>query len=380
MKLDLPDAVMIHVFFQHTNASYERQANFLLRTGGNYDWAKIKNAIDVLYPNTMVKVSPSFSKGTGYRGRAAHEVQHSSQWTSSDWTIPDLQDTSISWDEWLCDNDPIEMLAEQTFADTRDDTFIPEQLARDLVGCFNTHRENRQKLAKAVQARGYYARGKGKGKGGDRGAGRGGKKGKGKGGKSSGKNRARGGLSLQELKAKTACAECGAVGHWKDECPNRKSNLTHHTEYRQDEPDEAEWQDYEGRDEREWEWDDADWDFWHFWKEEAQSYVPEASRSSHAASRPLKPQTDEEAANDPETLAEIRELKRKAMPSSSIGLKTSSPKTAAPKQVKQVRNIYVEQNAKTQIETEHDSKDSLFSDEFLDTSDQPPSRDHLLRQ
>ena len=316
----------------------------------------------------MVKVSPSSSKGTGYRGRAAHEVQHSSQWTSSDWTIPDLQDTSISWDEWLCDNDPIEMLAEQTFADTRDDTFIPEQLARDLVGCFNTHRENRQKLAKAVQARGYYVRGKGKGKGGDRGAGRGGKKGNGKGGKSSGKNRARGGLSLQELKAKTACAECGAVGHWKDECPNRKSNLTHHTEYRHDEPDEAEWQDYEGRDEREWEWDDADWDFWHFWKEEAQSYVPEASRSSHAASRPLKPQTDEEAANDPETLAEIRELKRKAMPSSSIGLKTSSPKTAAPKQVKQVRNIYVEQNAKTQIETEHDSKDSLFSDEFLDTS------------
>jgi hypothetical protein len=33
---------------------------------------------------------------------------------------------------------------------------LPEDVARELHTCFSTHRENRQRLAKAVQARGYY--------------------------------------------------------------------------------------------------------------------------------------------------------------------------------------------------------------------------------
>ena len=38
-----------------------------------------------------------------------------------------------------------------------------------------------------------------------------------KGGKAS-KGRSRG-MSLDELKVQTAWAECGVMGHWKDECP-----------------------------------------------------------------------------------------------------------------------------------------------------------------
>eukprot|EP00913_Durusdinium_trenchii_P008023 g7523.t1 len=370
--LDLPDAVMIHVFFQHTGASNERQANFLLRTGGQYDWAKIKAAIDILYPNTTVRVPASGAKASGYRGRAAHEVH----WSSSDWQLPDLQDPSIVWDSWLYENDPVEMIAEQTLYEAVDENLIPQNLARDLTACFNTHRENRRQLARAVQARGYYVRG-GKGKSGgrgkgDRGKGRGGKKGKG--GKSAG-GKTRGGLTLQELKAKTACAECGAIGHWKEECPKRQSNLTHHTEYREPdpyyEPDFEEY-DYDADEQAYEEWDPETWDQWQ----------EEAPRSSHAAGR----QTDAAAAVEEENLRAIHALRKKvsqaaplAGPSKSTSATTSKtappakvppvmPKTppVMPKQVKQVRNVYVEQSKHDIVEEQGFNKHSLYSDEFVD--------------
>ena len=81
--LQIPDAVMIHFFFIHSGASTERQANLLLRTQGEYDWKKLKTAIDILYPNVVVRNTGGAGKGDSHRGRGAHEVHHSDQWT--DW-------------------------------------------------------------------------------------------------------------------------------------------------------------------------------------------------------------------------------------------------------------------------------------------------------
>ena len=116
--------------------------------------------------------------------------------------------------------DPAERLAEN-FDNCE---ALPEDLARELRTCYNTHRENRQRLAKAVQARGYYVGGKSTGKSGkskSKGKGKGGGK---KGGPSGKGGRARG-MSLDELKAMTACAQCGQRGHWKGDaaCPGAKT-------------------------------------------------------------------------------------------------------------------------------------------------------------
>ena len=275
--LEIPDAVMIYFFFQHSNSNMDRQANLLLRTGGEYDWPKIKQAIDLLYPNVVVRHGGQ--AGKGYRGRGAHEAQqqqhsesYQNDWT---WAVPEPGDDAASIEDWIYNNDPIEALA----GDQGDVSLLPEPLARELHGCFNSHRENRQKLARAVQARGYYVKGKGKGgkKGGksksSKGKGSGGSKGKkGSGGKARG-------MSLEELKASTACSECGQIGHWHDdpECPaRRKSNVVGSGDGHQAEPAGGE----------------DEYGYYHEWDETYEGdewaeewYEQEAPRSSNAASR-----------------------------------------------------------------------------------------------
>ena len=216
-NLVIPDEVMVFFFFEHTQLSFERQANLLLRTGGEYDWKKMKQAVELLYENVQVRGGRDRDPGRdgpprGRQGRAAHEAHH--EWNTDLWKVPDPSATEHQVDAWLCDHDPVEALA-----DVEPDE-LPEEVARELHECFATHRENRQRLAKAVQARGYYVGGKGKGKdtkGRDKGKG-----GKGKGGKKGG-GKARG-MSLEELKSKTTCSECGLRGHWRGdpECKGSK--------------------------------------------------------------------------------------------------------------------------------------------------------------
>ena len=215
--LTIPDAVMVYFFFEHSNASHERQANLLLRTNGAYDWSLIKKAVDLLYPTVTVRPGATAGKGGYGRARGAHEVQNDA-W-SGDWPMPEATDPQL--DEWLEYYDPVEHIAEN-FAYDDAEAPLPEELARELHTVFTSHRENRQKLAKAVQARGYYVKGKSKGKGK-----KGGKTAKG-GGKGKKGGKTRGGLTLEELKAKTACGDCGQVGHWHGDaaCPMRKANMT----------------------------------------------------------------------------------------------------------------------------------------------------------
>ena len=110
--LTIPDEIMIYFFFEHTAASSERQANLLIRTGGVYDWKKIKAAVELLYPTTTVRTVGREPYQGGNRGgkRGAHEVHH--QEVSTDlWQVPDAHATEEQVGNWLYDYDPVELLA-----------------------------------------------------------------------------------------------------------------------------------------------------------------------------------------------------------------------------------------------------------------------------
>ena len=121
-----------------------------------------------------------------------------------------------------------------------------------------------------MKARGFYVSG-----GNNSGKGKKGKSGKpssfkpkgGKGAKGGGKAR---GMSLDELKAVTACADCEQIGHWKGdpECPKQKRGAH---EAARDDGGEEEWY---GEDE-EYQWYDT------YWEEQ---YDGQA-RSAHTAYR-----------------------------------------------------------------------------------------------
>ena len=229
-NLVIPDEIMIYFFFEHAQLSTERQANLLLRTSGEYDWKKMKQAVELLYQNVTVKSGQGGRNDLGHRGRprGTHET-HREEWDF--WgKMPEWNATEEQLNNFLLDHDPVENLAECELAQE-----IPEEVARELHTCFQTHRENRQRLAKAVQARGFYVGGGSKGKGkGTKGPAKG--KGKSKGKKGSGKAR---GMSLDELKAKTTCAACGQVGHWKGDpqCKVKSSNEA--SRHQNDEYDEG---------------------------------------------------------------------------------------------------------------------------------------------
>ena len=206
--------------------------------------------------------------------------------------MPDMADGQMA--EWIEYYDPVETLAENMVYEGEYAAVIPESIARELHGCLTTHRENRQKLAKAVQARGYFVKSKGKGKSKDKSKA---PKGKGRGKKGSGKAR---GMSLDELKKSTACADCGQTGHWRGdpECPRRANTTV------KEEPDpfaEEEWDYEEG-----YEWHDGPQ--WSGWTDEYSRQADE--RSAHALQRQhLK---DYQIGDDAETVnKQVGELRQK---------------------------------------------------------------------
>ncbi|CAK9000465.1 unnamed protein product [Durusdinium trenchii] len=289
----------------------DKSASLLLRTNGEYDWKKMKQAVELLYPTVHVP-SPSRTSTTSSggkaqhgRGRTAHEVQ---QW--SDWSMPDSSDPQLL--EWMEYYDPVEAIAENFTSDSNDYAMaIPEPRARELHSCFSSHRENRQKLAQAVQARGYYVNGKGgKGKSGGKGK-KGAPKGKGRGGGGS-KGKARG-MTLEELKKTTTCAACGQKGHWKGDGECRQSNITAHNDF----DEEQEGDEWYG----EWtEWDPAQWG----WAEE-ETRVANVSNRSHSKSRQLRSRgsVDDEAFEAARNVSQIRSKVQKTGRSSSSSKVTS---------------------------------------------------------
>ena len=183
-------------------------------------------------------------------------------------SLPSWDASEEQLEGWLMDYDPVEMLA-----DVEMNGGVPEDLTRELHHCFATHRENRQKLAKAVKARGFYVSGSsnaGKGKKGQKGSK--GKKGK---GSSKGGGKARGGMTLQELKAVTTCGDCEQVGHWRGdpECPKQRRGA--HEAGREDDYDpwDADWYD-----DADYKWDDGTWD----------EFQENQARAAHTATRPAQ--------------------------------------------------------------------------------------------
>ena len=229
--LTLPDEIMVYFFFEHSGCSFERRANILLRTGGEYNWKKVKQAVELLYPQTMVSAPRrNFDHSKGAGKRQAHEAQ--GQGDDAQYATSSTDLASMDLEDWLYYEDPIERLADY---DTPE--WMPEGLARELHEVFATHRENRAKLAKAVKARGFYtgkgkgkkgSGGKGKGKGRDSSSGSGGKS-SGKKGKGSGGSGHARGMSLDELKKKTTCGDCGQLGHWRGDPACRGPNKANET-------------------------------------------------------------------------------------------------------------------------------------------------------
>ena len=251
-ELVIPDEIMIYFFFEHAGVSVERQANLLLRTEGKYNWRAMKKAVELLYMNVPVRAGGRDppQPGRGGRQRQAHEVHGDQFWYQP---VPNERATEAQLEAYLLDFDPAERLAENFDLDNCE--LLPEEVARELHSCFSTHRENRQRLAKAVQARGYFVGGgksSGKGKGKAKGKSKGGKKGQSKGG------RARG-MTLDELKAVTTCAECGQKGHWKGDpgCPGAKA--VHTAGRQEDVDDEQEYDDGSWYDQGH---NQDDWDAW----------------------------------------------------------------------------------------------------------------------
>eukprot|EP00439_Symbiodinium_sp_Y106_P076752 s2863_g15.t2 len=262
-NLTIPDEIMIYFFFEHAQLSTERQANLLLRTSGEYDWKKMKQAVELLYQNTPVRSGPP-GNPQGHRGRAraTHELHAEALdlWNKQ----PDWNATEEQWGNWLQDYDVVENLADYDFEE------IPEDIARELHTCFQTHRENRQRLAKAVQARGFYVGGASKGKGRGKGDSKG--KGKSKGKKAGGRAR---GMSLEELKAKTTCAACGQLGHWKGDPQGRakSTNEASRAETGNEEDDAGDW--YGG-------YTDDQWAAWEY-----ERYGYSDDRAAYTARKPL---------------------------------------------------------------------------------------------
>ena len=100
-----------------------------------------------------------------------------------------------------------------------EDQIIEAVQESELAPIFSAYQEARQRLREKAKARGYWAakdRGRGKGPG----------KGKGKGnGKGYPRNR-----TLADRIANSSCRLCGAVWHWKRECPQQqqdKNEATH---------------------------------------------------------------------------------------------------------------------------------------------------------
>ncbi|CAE7660365.1 FCPF, partial [Symbiodinium necroappetens] len=107
--LTIPDEVMVYFLFEHTAMSTERQANLLLRTGGEYHWKKIKQAVELLYQGVVVRGNREGREPPVRRQRAAHEAQ---QWDYGDLRIPSVAATDEQIQTWIADYDPIEALAD----------------------------------------------------------------------------------------------------------------------------------------------------------------------------------------------------------------------------------------------------------------------------
>ena len=55
------------------------------------------SAIEVLYPNVVVRSAGSSAGKGGHRGHGAHEAHQSSDQWLTDWIVPDLQDPHVAW-------------------------------------------------------------------------------------------------------------------------------------------------------------------------------------------------------------------------------------------------------------------------------------------
>ena len=130
--MDIPDAIKIRQFFVTSEMPPDKRAMVLMSAGSVYDWKKVKDKLDTLYPLPVKK-----------RGNNTAWKPHWKPKTASETSI----DSGI---------DPLMKECEDI-----DSTELPDELQKELRESLSTYKQNRDRQQSAVKARGSYT-GKGK--------------------------------------------------------------------------------------------------------------------------------------------------------------------------------------------------------------------------
>ena len=77
-KLEIPDPIKIRQFFQAADMTSDKRATVLMAAGSQYDWKKVKDQLDTLYPHPVKKKHLGYkgASSSPWRHRSANEVGH----------------------------------------------------------------------------------------------------------------------------------------------------------------------------------------------------------------------------------------------------------------------------------------------------------------
>ena len=202
------------VMLRQSGLSSEDKKKILTMTGGKLDLTAVDQAMRSL--STRVLMGPGETKKKIYPINFS-EVEEPP--TQSDESLP-VQSTYVAYheEEDVLTAEHLEYLVSQGDEDAN----VVQQFERDFEEMLQeipdmqqamvSYNEARQRINDRRRSRGFWPTGKGKGKGGFKDGSRPYRKGGGKSGKE----------ELLARIAKTHCKLCGALGHWRAECPQRK--------------------------------------------------------------------------------------------------------------------------------------------------------------
>ena len=202
------------VMLRQSGLSSEDKKKILTMTGGKLDLTAVDQAMRSL--STRVLMGPGETKKKIYPINFTEVEEPPAQ---SDESLP-VQSTYVAYheEEDVLTTEHLEYLVSQGDEDAN----VVQQFERDFEEMLQeipdmqqamvSYNEARQRINDRRRSRGFWPTGKGKGKGGFKDGSRPYRKGGGKSGKE----------ELLARIAKTHCKLCGALGHWRAECPQRK--------------------------------------------------------------------------------------------------------------------------------------------------------------
>eukprot|EP00435_Cladocopium_sp_Y103_P063197 s350_g24.t1 len=202
------------VMLRQSGLSSEDKKKILTMTNGQMELSKVDQAMRSL--STRVLLGPGETKKKIYPINFSEVEEHPAP--SDD--VPPVHSTyaAVHEEEDVLTTEHLEYLAAQG----DEDAYVVQQFEKDfkemmqeipdLQQALVSYQEARQRITERRKSRGFWPTGKSKGKGGFKDGGGSFRKG----GAKSGKD------ELLARIARTHCKLCGALGHWRAECPQRK--------------------------------------------------------------------------------------------------------------------------------------------------------------